>query len=361
MKDSYLTAGIRLTPLIRLIRRNHVSLRPKYLARMAFLLQSSLWSTLFSRIETMRYQKVLRDFPAPRDPVFIIGHWRTGSTFLHQLMSRDPQMTAPTLFQVAQPDSFLTSYPYYQPLFKRIVSKHRPMDMVRLGMNEPQEDEYAIYRMTCSSPLEKLIFPDQKSYFLSGEDSFLPPPECAPAWERQLVHFMKKIHFQTGKRVVSKNPFNSFRIKTLIRLFPQARFIHIVRNPLNSVPSTIHMWDIVQRQNCLNRNHHRPEVSEVCDVMNAMDETIRQQAAGLPPGRYCEVRYEELEKDPVSCIRSAYSELGIPFSETFEHNITHFLEEVSGYRKNVFSLSETDKQTILDKMKGFMSRYGYFC
>jgi hypothetical protein len=172
---------------------------------------------------------------------------------------------------------------------------------------------------------------------------------------------MKKIHFQTGKRVVSKNPFNSFRIKTLIRLFPQARFIHIVRNPLNSVPSTIHMWDIVQRQNCLNRNQHRPEVSEVCDVMNAMDETIRQQAAGLPPGRYCEVRYEELEKDPVSCIRSVYSELGIPFNEIFEHNITHFLEEVSGYRKNVFSLSETDKQTILDKMKGFMSRYGYFC
>jgi hypothetical protein len=360
VKDSYLTAGIRLSPLIRMIGRNHVSLRPKYLARIAFLLQSSLWSSIFSRIEKLRYQKILSDHPAPQDPVFIIGHWRTGSTFLHQLMSRDPQMTAPTLFQVAQPDCFLTSYPYYKPLFKTIVSGHRPMDNVRLGMNEPQEDEYAIYRMTCSSPLEKLVFPNRKKYFLSDIESYLPPQECSPEWERQLVLFFKKIHFQTDKRIISKNPFSSFRIETLNRLFPQACFIHIVRNPLDSVPSAIHMWTIVQRQNCLNRNEHRPEIAEVCDVMNAMDVEIRKQAAELPPERYCEVRYEDLVKDPVTALMSLYQRLEIPFSEPFEHNMTHFLREVSEYRKNVFSLPESDKMTILQKMEGFMSRYGYF-
>jgi hypothetical protein len=343
-----------------MIGRNHVSCRPKYLARMGFLMQSAFWSSVFSRIEKMHYHKVLRNHPVPEDPVFIIGHWRTGSTFLHQLMSHDPQFTAPTLFQVAQPDCFLSSYLYYKPLFKSIVSKHRPMDMVRLGMNEPQEDEYAIYRMTCSSPLEKLIFPEKGKYFLSGLNSFLPPPKCAAEWELHLAHFMKKIHYQTGKRIVSKNPFNSLRIRTLIRLFPKARFMHIVRNPLDSIPSTVHMWSIVQRQNCLNRNKRSPETAEVCDVMNHMIDQIGRQASELPAGRYCEVRFEDLEKDPVASIRSLYDCLGIPFTADFEHNMHLFLREVSGYRKNVFSLSEADRQTILEKMEGFMSCYGYF-
>lgn len=327
---------------------------------MVFLLQSAFWSSVLSRIEKLHYHRVLRNYSGPDDPVFIIGHWRTGSTFLHQLMSHDPGLTAPTLFQVAQPDCFLSSYLYYKPLFKSLVSKHRPMDMVRLGMNEPQEDEYAIYRMTCSSPLEKLIFPEKGKYFLAGVKSYLPPAECADEWERQLAHFFKKIHYQTGKRIVSKNPFNSLRIRTLLRLFPNARFIHIVRNPLDSIPSTINMWTIVQRQNCLNRNKRSPDVTEVCDVMNFMIDQIGKQASELPDGRYCEIRFEDLEKDPVACIRSIYQCLEIPFNDPFEHNMQHFLREVSGYRKNVFSLSESDKKTILQKMAGFMSRYGYF-
>ena len=360
MKDSYLTAGIRLGPLIRLLRRNEVSLRPKYLVRTAFLMQSAFWSSVFSGVERFHYHRALRNHPVPSDPVFIIGHWRTGSTFLHQLMSRDPQLTAPTLFQVAQPECFLSSYLYYKPLFKSLVSRHRPMDMVKLGMNEPQEDEYAVYRMTCFSPLERLIFPAKTGYFLSGMDTFLPPEECAEKWERQLTHFLKKIHYQTGRRIVSKNPFNSLRISTLIRLFPDARFIHIVRNPLDSIPSTIHMWSIVQRQNSLNRNTCKPSVEEVADVMNHMLSGIAKEAEKLPADRFCEVRYEDLEKDPHGSLRSIYSAMGLTFTEDFSGRIDDFLEEVAGYRKNRFSMPDSDRGIILEKMKGFMQRYGYF-
>jgi omega-hydroxy-beta-dihydromenaquinone-9 sulfotransferase len=360
LKDSYLTAGIRLGPLIRMIRRNPVSLRPKYLVRLIFLVQSSIWSTVFSRVETVKYGKALNRHPVPQDPVFIIGHWRTGSTFLHQLMARDPNLTTPTLFQVAQPESFLTAYHYYKPLFRSVVSKHRPMDMVRLGMNEPQEDEYAIFRMTRYSPLEKLIFPEPGKYFLTGVGSFLPSPDGTRDWEQKVLHFFRKIHFQTGRRIVSKNPFNSLRINQLIKLFPNARFIHIVRNPMDSVPSTIHMWSIVQRQNCLNRNRRRPLPDEVCDVMNFMMERISEQVKGLPSERYCTVRFEDLEQDPAGTLKTLYGCLGIPFTPEFEKKIGQFLEEVSGYRKNVFSLSDEDKKTIGEKMKGFMLEYGYF-
>lgn len=274
-------------------------------------------------------------------------------------MNCDPQFTAPTLFQVAQPDSFLSSYRYYKPLFTSLVSRHRPMDNVRLGMNEPQEDEYALYRLTCYSPLERLIFPEKKGYFLTGLSSYLPPADGLPEWEKQLIHFMKKISFQTGRRIVSKNPFNSLRIETLLRLFPEARFIHIVRNPLNSVPSSIHMWSIVQKQNCLNNRQHTPSVPEVCDVMNFMMEKIDENVARIPPGRFAEVRYEDLEQDPAGVLRQLYGSLGIPFTEDFGRKTAAFLSEVKGYRKNTFALSGSDRGTIGEKMKNFMSRYGY--
>jgi omega-hydroxy-beta-dihydromenaquinone-9 sulfotransferase len=360
LKDSYLTAGIRLGPLIRMIRRNPVSLRPKYLCRMLFLAQSAFWSSLFSRLEALRYGRILAGQPVPGDPIFIIGHWRTGSTFLHQLMSQDPSMTSPTLFQVAEPDSFLTAFHYYKPIFKSFVSRHRPMDMVRLGMNEPQEDEYAIYRMTRYSPLEKLVFPERKGYFLTGVNAFLPEGNDLTDWEEKVSWFFRKVHFQTGKRIVSKNPFNSLRIPTLLKLFPGAQFIHIVRNPLDSVPSTINMWTIVQKQNCLNRNIHKPEVSEVCDVMNYMMRHISEQSGNVPEGRFCELRYEDLESDPAGMLKTLYNKLDIPFTKEFEENIRKFLIEVSGYKKNTFTLTDNEKETIRDKMKEFMARYCYF-
>jgi len=75
----------------------------------------------------MRYSRVLNETPVPEDPVFIVGHWRTGSTFLHQLMAQDPRMTTPTLFQVALPEQFLVSHHFYEPVLKTLMGKSRPM------------------------------------------------------------------------------------------------------------------------------------------------------------------------------------------------------------------------------------------
>ncbi|HNW75370.1 MAG TPA: sulfotransferase [Bacteroidales bacterium] len=359
MKSCYLTAGIRFSPLMRLLRENQVSFRPKYLARMAFLLQSGLWSSFFTKIEKVRFGETLRHTPEPVNPVFIIGHWRSGSTFLHQIMTCDPQFTAPTLFQTAQPDNFITSYPYYRPVFLAMVEKSRPMDNVRLGMDEPQEDEYALYRLTGFSPLTRLIFPREKRYFLHDVGSYLPPDSQSAEWEQQIIRFFQKITFHTGKRIVSKNPFHSLRIETLSRLFPEARFIHIVRDPMRSIPSTINMWNIVQRQNCLNGNACRPTTGEVCDGLNYLLDQVDIQSKKLPGNRFREIRFEDLEQDPLNTIQSMYQDLEIPYTASFETNLKKFLSEVSSYRKNTFNLTDTEKQEINEKMDKMMSRYHY--
>lgn len=359
MKTSYLTVGMTAPNFIRVLLRNKISWHPRYIARILFLMQSSLWSSAFSYFEEKRFRKKIEEAEIPVDPVFIIGHWRTGTTYLHQLLACDPGTVTPTLFQVAMPDSYMSSYRYYKHLLKRILIRQRPMDSVRIGLDEPQEDEYAIFRMTGFSPLEKAVFPSKKEYFLLDCPSFLPSDPELKDWGQQLIRFYKKLRLSSGKRIVSKNPFNSLRIRELARLFPECRFIHIYRHPFDVVPSTICMWEIVQKQNCLNKNHVRPAMDHVLSVYDNILHAIREQLADLPSSQYYEICFEDMEKNPVECLKSIYSALDIPFTQAFEQNARTFIASLNGYRKNEFTLTSEEKETIRTRLKSHMEYFGY--
>lgn len=295
----------------------------------------------------------------PEDPIFIVGHWRTGSTFLHQLLNLDPRLASPTLFQVAIPDSFLISHAYYKPLLKKVISGKRPMDNVKLGMDEPQEDEYAIFRITGCSPLERIIFPKSRTYFLLDHPQYLPEQADHKAWEKNLVYFFKKLSFKTGKTIISKNPFNSMRIPELSRLFPKSRFIHIVRHPYQVVPSTIHMWDIVQQQNCLNNLAHRPGVDEVLTVFDDMLTKLENDLQALPPERHLLIRYEDLDYQTLNTMEEIYRKFELPFTVDLQDKIRQFLHEVKEYEKNSFSLSQETREIIQKKLQHHMHHYSY--
>ena len=108
-------------------------------------------------------------------------------------MNLDNDLTAPALFQVTLPDSFLSSRRYYEPAMKAFMGKHRPMDQVKLGFDEPMEDEWATFRMTNISPLERVIFPKSRRYFLLDYDTFVPEASSVAQWEKALCVFCKKL------------------------------------------------------------------------------------------------------------------------------------------------------------------------
>ena len=109
MQHSYLLAGISSGKLFRLLSRNRISLHPKYLLRVLFLLQGSFFASVFNRVEKWKLGSKLKTYNMPDDPVFIIGHWRTGTTLLHQLMALNDKLVTPSVFHVSTPESFLIS------------------------------------------------------------------------------------------------------------------------------------------------------------------------------------------------------------------------------------------------------------
>lgn len=359
MKMAYLIAGMRLPRFLRLIRKNGMSIYPKYLVRFLFLFQNGIWASIFHKKEKRLYYQKIRDHKLSDNPVIIIGHWRTGSTFLHQLLNLDQQFVTSNLFQGSIPDSFLSSRKSYEPVMGKVLKGTRPMDQVKLGLDEPLEDEYALFRLSGYSPLERVVFPKSDEYFLKQFPGFLPQGEKLNRWKKALIHFYKKLTLENTKTILIKNPFHSLRIKTLNEIFPNARYIHIIRHPYKVVPSTIRMWDIVGTQNAMNRKWTKPSTKDVTEVLFNMENLIKKDLELMPENRHCIIKFEDLEKDPLNSIIKIYQTLNVDFTDHFKNELKQFLLSVKDYKKNTYSLPGDDQLIISGIMESWMKEKGY--
>jgi len=352
-------AGMHASVLTRLLRRNGVSLRPSSLAALAFVGQNAGWAALLTAVEKRLKARETDALPAHTDPLFIVGHWRTGTTFLHQLLSHDPALAVPTLFHCLYPTSFLVSRPYVAPIVSPFVRGTRPMDEVKIGFDQPHEDEDAIFRMTGLSPLENLVFGDSSQYFLSDDHTFLPPDEDLPAWKGAVRVFADRLHHHTGRRVAFKNPFHSMRLPVLRELFPAARYIYIHRDPLDVIPSTVHMWTQLGSQNTLRKRYRPPAVGEVVEVFDRVITKLTGDLQQLPQDRWSSVAFADLEADPLAAVEAAYDGIGLTLDAEARAGMDAFVASVAGYRKNTYELGEDDRRTIVEGLAEHIARDGY--
>ena len=163
---------------------------------------------------------------------------------------------------------------------------------------------------------------------------------------------MKKVGFAAGKRVVLKNPFHSVRISLLETLFPEARYIHIRRDPLAVIPSTQRMWAILGKSLTLGSWWGPPRLEEIVEVYQRMLARLETDLAALPAGRRSEVRFEDLEADPVRALRALYASLDLAFDPEHETRVRAFLDGLRGYRKNSYSLDPEVASLIRERLGG---------
>jgi hypothetical protein len=351
--------GIQFTTLFKLVLRNGVGLNPKYLLRIIFLIPNSLISQILVLVEKIKFEKKINRTVIEKPPVFIIGHWRSGTTFLHQILYLDNQFTAPTVIQSIIPEHFLLSTKYYVPFLNVIMPKKRPMDEVELKPFAPMEDEFALVRMGSASPFEKVIFPSVKTKFLSDFREFIPEGKEQVRWKRNFMTFLKRITFLTHMQIILKNPYHTPRMLLLSEMFPGARFIHMVRHPYKIIPSSINMWDIVSRENSLKSGWEKPTINEVSEVLEKFLCYVDENKNKLAENEFAEVKYEELEANPVKEIKRLYKELDFKFTNEFEARIVQFMEEKKSYKKNSFNLSSEEKGIIFNRLSRWFQIFNY--
>lgn len=291
-------------------------------------------------------------------PIFIVGHWRTGTTLLHELLVLDDRYTGPTSYECVAPQHFLLTE-RVSPWLEFLGPKHRAMDNMDSSMQHPQEDEFVWCMQGQPSPYLFMAFPNRPPLY----DRFLDLEQLTPreleAWKRTLFRFIQQVYFRRRKAVILKNPTHSFRIKVLSGLFPQAKFIHIVRDPYVVYPSTIHLHKTLQRIHGLQRPTFEGLDERVLSTYVDLYRKLDEGREFVDPSRFYELHYEDLIADPEGQLRRLYEHLGLGGFEQYLPRLRQYLADHANYETNSYELTAEQRAVVAEHWGEVIHRYGY--
>ncbi|MCU0850752.1 MAG: sulfotransferase [Candidatus Thermoplasmatota archaeon] len=351
--------GISTRQWIQLVKQNR-GIDRRFLHRALFITIISIGSAPIRMLFSLKYGKKIKEVTVKEPPIFIIGHWRSGTTYLHELLSYDPQFCYTTLWSTLLPEGCLILEPLKRFL-ARFLPSERPMDNIKVDMDGPYEDEAALAVLNPWSFFHCLHFPRnaeeqyQKSIHFQG----LLPQE-KNQWKATYLQFIKTILFMNpGKRFLSKNPPNTARISTILEVFPDAKFIHIYRSPylvyLSTKKMRLRVLDKLALQEASEQEIEQQVLSNYIRLMKSFFE----QKEKIQPGRVVEIRYEDLIKDPMKHLQYIYDALHIPGFEKAKPELMKYLERQSEYKTNVYSIDQKILQHVEKNWKFTIDRWGY--
>lgn len=344
-----LFAGITAGDWWRFLRGNRFAVHPRFAMRFLSITAASPSNSTYLRLELWRYgQHFMQEAIQP--PLFVLGHWRSGTTHLHNLLSQDDRFAFPNLYQVLYPHTFLTTEAVNSRLLSIITPRTRfGLDNVRIGWDVPYEDEFAIATMSGLSPYLSLVFPRRQQLY----DRFLTLADASPEeitrWKNSLTTFLKKLTWKHRRPLILKSPTHTCRIKLLLELFPDAKFVHIRRNPFMVFQSMQKMLAGTLRFWTLQKTGAADWDDRIVRQYREMYDAYFQQRQLIPNGHLHEIAFEDLEADPVGQLRGTYEALDLPDFAYAEPKLCEYVSALSGYKKNLHAALSSDTRDRLSR------------
>jgi omega-hydroxy-beta-dihydromenaquinone-9 sulfotransferase len=343
----------------RLLAANRFAVSPTRIP-MAIAISLVTWINLvLAWISEAIYGGRARRTPLEHPPLFVIGHWRTGTTLLHELLVQDGRFIYPTTYDCMAPRHFLLSAGFISRWLGWLLPKTRPMDDMAFGFERPQEDEFALMNLGVGSPYLEWAFPNRGVHteFLTLQDL---SAEQRKRWLWGMDWFMRRLNLKdTSARIVVKSPPHTARVKTILELYPDARFVHIVRDPRVVIPSAIRTWTRMTDAVSLQIRGEQSLEDHVFDMFELMYDRFKQDRALIPDANFFELRYEDLVADPLPRLEEIYQRLNLGDFAMARPAVAKYLEGVRNYKTNKYELEEGLATKIRARCGDYVRRYGY--
>jgi hypothetical protein len=263
---------------------------------------------------------------------------------LHELLAFDEQFAYPNLFQVSNPHTFLIREWAVERALGEAVSRRRPMDNVQVTFRSPGEDEWALAVTTLQSPLIGWTFPRRADFY----DRYLTfrgvSQQEVEIWRNAFLTLLRKLTWRyEGRPLLLKSPPHTGRIRLLLETFPDARFVHISRDPYAVFLSTRRLYQTAAAAANLQRDDPNRLDDGILQRYVAMYQAFFEECVLIPAGQYCELRFEDLENDMVGQIGRVYEHLGLPGFAELRPKLAERAGSITGYQKNRYP--EIDEPT----------------
>ncbi len=357
---SHAAFGSNLYSWIKFLWRHRGEIEIFFVPKIACITLIALASTPFILFEALAYGRKIRS-QRLHPPLFILGHARSGTTYLHYILSKDIRFAFSATHECFMPWIFLTFGKFTERIMAGALPEKRPMDNLRLGANLPKEEEFAMGCMGEESMVTAYIFPrTMYEYFRKYALFKGVHKKTVENWQRHLVYFMKKLSLKYGGRqLLLKSPSNTGRVKELLEIFPDAKFIHIYRNPYAVYPSNERLYEKILPSISLQRV--RPETVQDFILKSYRDtyEKYFNDRKMIPKGNLAEFSYEEFIGSELKVLEWVYKDISLGDFETVRSAFEAEMGEYKNFQTNKYVLGETLKEKIYAEWKFAFDELGY--
>ena len=155
-------------------------------------------------------------------------------------------------------------------------------------------------------------------------------------WKKVYLKMLKQISLFQGKekQLLLKNPHNTGRVKILLELFPNAKFIFIHRNPYDVYSSTKYLYQKAVKTQFLQEFSEKEIEERIIYCYEKSMQKYLEHKHLIPEDSLFEISFNELETQPIKSLEKMYSKLNISDFNKNKTLFTTYLETVKSYKKN---------------------------
>ena len=281
-------------------------------------LKTDVLETLSARLKMERDRQLYPNIAHQeiREPVFIVGLPRSGTSLLHRLLSADPEHRCPLMWEVRSPSPPTRAHEKRRiqratqscNFFNWLVPTFRYAHAI--GAEVPQE---------CVSMMTPTFLSDQfdAMYYVPSYRAWFFRQNLQPAYEYHR-RFLQHLQFRrTAGRWILKAPTHMFAMPALLSVYPDALFVQTHRTPVDSMASVSSLVTIL-----------RSAFSDAVDSFTVSREAIHywsetmkkflRERDRLANNRICDIQYDEIRREPIRAVRRIY--------EYFDWSLSHEAE-----------------------------------
>ena len=353
--------GYTLPNFLSLLAQNKFHVNARYVPRFIYCLALSTIMTPFYIKERYQFDARINRTSLTKPPLFIIGHWRSGTTYLHNILAQDTTLGYFSTFQAYLPAIFLSSEALFKPLVSASIPERRPMDDVLMNADFPQEDQYAIGAFSPYSYYHGWCFPQRMEYYNNYVCMDQVSQRSIDEWKKIYLYLIKKITLQhKGKQLVLKNQDNTGKVKLLLELFPDAKFIFLYRNPYTLYQSMMKFIRITIPRFCIQNPPKLESVEKsMMDLYTRVIQKYLKERHEIPLDNLIEVRYEDFIAQPLTQMKAIYTHLHLDSFTQAQPRFQDYISSQKTIKLTQYPVSKTVKSKV-EKAWGFaIKEFGY--